>query len=366
MMKSTWYPAIAVILIVVMWLSGCQGFFPGFSTTYVAEPTKVQYDISYGYQVNNSGTGNYKITYLCDIPEVIQGHTGYQPLFTQDYQTLLRANNTFVGWNISRDNETMFEVGLLAHVVAESVLVADLNGKGAETLDQLSVNYPEIIQKYTHVQANETTVFIDPNNAQISAIARGVQSTTKTNSSFQLAKALFTWLKTNAHYQVHPETEGVQPAAITLEKKSGDCDDLSFLYISLCRSLGIPARFVRGYLLTSNDNGTALATAHAWAEVFVGGSLGNSGWVPVESSSLTTSIDTDVEQNFGVEDAFHLRLFTDDGSNESLMLSFSGLTSVTHGISRHIQVSAFAEVNNYQVLRSQKLVVNSDNTRHYE
>jgi hypothetical protein len=48
------------------------------------------------------------------------------------------------------------------------------------------------------------------------------------------------------------------------------------------------------------------------------------------------------------------------------MLSFSGLTSVTHGISRHIQVSAFAEVNNYQVLRSQKLVVNSDNTRHYE
>jgi transglutaminase-like putative cysteine protease len=297
---------------------------------------------------------------------VTQGSATYQPLFTQDYKTLLRANNSFVRWNISRADETTFKLGLSAHVVAESVLVADLNGKGAETLDQLSTNYPEIVRQYTREQANETTILIDPNNAQISAIAREVQSTAQTNSSFLLAKALFTWLKTNAHYQAHPGAEGVQPAVVTLEKKSGDCDDLSFLYISLCRSLGIPARFVRGYLLTSYENGTALAIAHAWAEVFVGGSLGSSGWVPVESSSITTSIEIDVEQDFGVEDAFHLRLFTDDGSNESLMLSFSGLTSVAHAISRHIQVGAFAVVTNYQVLRSQKLVVNADSTRHYE
>jgi transglutaminase-like putative cysteine protease len=366
MMKKTWYPVLVVLLVVVVCLSGCQGFFPESSTIYEAQPTKIQYDISYGYQVNTSGAGRYDITYLCDIPEIITGSAPYSVLFHEDFQVTTLSNNTFVRWNISRDDEATFELGISAHVTTEGVLVTDLNGKEAAMLDQLPVLYPEIVRKYTHVQANETTAFINPDNAQISAIAHEVQSTEQTNNTFLLAKALFTWLKTNAQYKAHPGREGVQPAAATLQNKSGDCDDLSFLYISLCRSLGIPARFVRGYLLTPNQNGTADAVAHAWSEVFVGGSLGNHGWVPVECACCVNSVEIDIEQNFGVEDALHLRMYTDDGSNESLILSFSGITSVTHGISRHVQVSPFAEVRNLQVLLSQKLVVDSDHTRHYE
>jgi len=366
MMKKTWYPALALVLFIVVWLSGCQGFSPGFSTTYESQSTKIQYDISYGYQVNTSGAGRYEITYLCDIPKVVLGSATYSILFNRDYEVQTRANNTFVRWNISGDEETMFKLGLSTHVEANSFLVSDLNGKGAVTLEQLPVIYPDIVRKYTHMQANETTVFIDPGNSEITAIAQGVQTTAKTNNTFLLAKALFAWLKTHVQYQAHPEEAGVQPAEVTLQRKTGDCDDLSFLYISLCRSLGIPARFVRGYLLTAYENGTADAIAHAWTEVFVGGSLGSNGWVPVECACCVTSVKTDTEQNFGVEDAFHLRLFTDCGSNESLTLSLSGISYVTYGITRHVQLSAFAEVRNYQVLKSQKLVVDSDNTRHYE
>jgi transglutaminase-like putative cysteine protease len=366
MMKKTGCAFLVVILVIVLWLSGCQGFFPGFSTTYEAYPTKIQYDISYGYQVNSSGAGRYEITYLCDTPKVQLGSATYSILFNQDYKMQTRANNSFVLWNISGDEETKYELGLSTHVEAESFLVSDLNGKAATTREQLPFIYPSIVRKYTRLQANETTAFIDPKNQQITAIAREVQTTAKTNNTFLLAKALFAWLKTNVQYQTHPGDEGVQPAALTLQRKSGDCDDLSFLYISLCRSLGIPARFVRGYLLTAYDNGTAVAIAHAWAEVFVGGSLGRNGWIPVECACCITSIQTDIEQNFGVEDAFHLRVFTDDGSNESLTLSLSGISYVAYGITRHVQLQAFAEVRNYQTLESQKLVVNSDNTRHYE
>ncbi len=109
----------------------------------------------------------------------------------------------------------------------------------------------------------------------------------ETNNSFLLAKTLFVWLKENIQYQTHPNDEGVRPAAVTLHNKVGDCDDLSFLYVSLCRVLGIPARFIRGYLLTGYDNGTAIATAHAWVEVFVGGSVGHNGWIPVECACCT-------------------------------------------------------------------------------
>jgi transglutaminase-like putative cysteine protease len=360
-------PIVIVVLIcMVLLLSGCQGLFPGPSTVYQAQPTQIEYDISYGYHINSTGKGQYDITYLCDIPHVTRGSASYSVLFQHDYQTTTLANNSFLRWNISRDDQASFDLGVSARITTENILFPDLTGKGATALDELPAMNPTVVSKYTHVQANKTTAFIDPKNKQISAIAHEVQSMGRTNNTFLLAKALFVWLKTNVHYQLHPGSEEVQPAAVTLQSKGGDCDDLSFLYISLCRSLGIPARFVRGYLLTLSQNGTAVATAHAWSEVYVGEALGNHGWVPVECSCCVNSVAVDVEQNFGVEDATHLRVFTDDGSNESLLVSLSGITSVSHGLSRHVEMSPFVEVSNLQVLRSQKLVVDSNQIRHYE
>jgi transglutaminase-like putative cysteine protease len=356
---------IVLLLVVAVLLSGCEGFLPESSTIFEAQPTSIQYDISYGYTVNSTGTGRYDVIYLCPVPEVPHVSITYNALSPLEYQMTTRANNTFISWNITRDDTDTFELGLTAHVVTRSVLVTDLSGAGAVELGTLPGLYPAIVHQYTHVQANETTAFIDPENVQIQTIARGIQSNEQTNNTFLLAKALFTWLKTNLRYQVHPENQSAQPAIMTLQKKSGDCDDLSFLYISLCRSLGIPARFVRGYLLTMASNGTAIAVAHAWSEVYVAGSLGNNGWIPVECSCCVNSVEVDVEQNFGVEDVLHLRLFTDDGSNESLILSSSGITLVSHGLLRHLQTSAFATIRNLQVLMSQKLVVDQDQTRHY-
>ncbi len=364
-MNHTRSIVIVMLLVVILWFSGCQGLLPETSTIYEAQPTSIQYDISYGYTVNSTGTGRYDIIYLCSIPELSKGSSSYNVLFPADDQLTTLANNTFVHWNITRNDAEAFDLGVAAHVRTQSFLVPDLSGKGAASLQALSVQFPEIVHQYTSVQGNETTAFIDPENTQIRTVAQGVQSAAQTNNTFQLAKALFTWLKTNLHYQVHPESEAVQPAVVTLQRKSGDCDDLSFLYVSLCRSLGIPARFVRGYLLTIASNNTAVAVAHAWSEVYVGGSVGNNGWVPVECSCCVNSVEVDVQQNFGVEDALHLRLFTDDGSNESLTLSLSGITTVSHALSRHLQVSAFVTVRNLQVLASQKLVINQDQTRRY-
>ena len=366
MMNSPRSALLVILLVIILWLSGCQGLLPWSSTVYQAQPTQIQYDISYGYHINSTGIGSYDITYLCDVPQASNEAASYDVLFPRDYQTTTQANNTFVKWNFSRSDAASFDLGVIAHVSAENVLVADLTGKDAMPLDELRTLSPTVVRTYTHVQGNGTTAFIDPNNPQIAGIARQVQNAERTNNTFLLAKALFVWLKTNLHYQLHPESEGVQPAAVTLQRKNGDCDDLSFLYVSLCRSLGIPARFVRGYLLTLSQNETANATAHAWSEVYVGGSLGNQGWVPVECACCVTSVSVDVEQNFGVQDATHLRMFTDDGSNESLALSLSSITSVSHSLSRHVDMTPFVEVRNLQVLRSQKLVVDSDQTRHYE
>ena len=60
-----------------------------------------------------------------------------------------------------------------------------------------------------------------------------------------------------------------------LEEKHGDCGQVSLLYISLMRSLGVPARWESGWMLHPGET-----NLHDWAEVYFEGV----GWVPVDVS----------------------------------------------------------------------------------
>lgn len=63
----------------------------------------------------------------------------------------------------------------------------------------------------------------------------------------------------------------------------GNCNDIHALFISLCRSLGIPARLILGQAfeapLTGQDT-CELCGYHCWAEFFAAGL----GWLPVDAS----------------------------------------------------------------------------------
>lgn len=60
-----------------------------------------------------------------------------------------------------------------------------------------------------------------------------------------------------------------------LEEGHGDCGQVSLLYISLMRSLGVPARWESGWMLHPGEK-----NLHDWAEVYFEGV----GWVPVDVS----------------------------------------------------------------------------------
>jgi transglutaminase-like putative cysteine protease len=64
---------------------------------------------------------------------------------------------------------------------------------------------------------------------------------------------------------------------------TGNCNDIHALFISLCRSVGIPARLVLGQALETPPSGAEACEVcgyHCWAEFFVGGL----GWVPADAS----------------------------------------------------------------------------------
>lgn len=85
------------------------------------------------------------------------------------------------------------------------------------------------------------------------------------------AKLLFNWVRDNIAYRHPPAVWGNLAA---LNSRTGDCGSSSFLFVSFCRALGIPARVVFGRIV--NDEGKS--TPHAWAECYV------DGWLPVDCS----------------------------------------------------------------------------------
>lgn len=354
---------IICLITTILLVSGCQDLLEDLHTRYESTPTKIRYNIKYGYNVDCIGIGNYKIEYRFDLPELLKAES-YNILYNHNYILESVVNNSFIFWNITGKNSATYELGIQAFIESESSITPDLNGENALTIAEISNLYPNLTYQFIRQQSNLGRILIDHNNIAIKSIAENIVQESKTNNSFLISKLLFVWLKENTKYKMHSQQGDVQPAIVTFNKKTGDCDDLAYLYISLCRSVGIPGRFIRGYLI-KNEDGNVSATAHAWVEVFVGGNLGDNGWISVECACCTPSIQADVNQNFGVEDAFHLRLFVDDGSNESLNISLSGIY-VQYYEQMDIELDAFAIVENYIEIESKQLVITKDNKRYYE
>ncbi len=76
------------------------------------------------------------------------------------------------------------------------------------------------------------------------------------------------------------EEPGVQSPATTLNCRAGSCRDFATLFIEACRSLGLAARFVSGYLYSSMLPQGQGAT-HAWSEVYLPGA----GWKGFDSTT---------------------------------------------------------------------------------
>jgi transglutaminase-like putative cysteine protease len=68
------------------------------------------------------------------------------------------------------------------------------------------------------------------------------------------------------------ETDARTTAEQALERKAGVCQDFAHVFVSAARHLGLPARYISGYML---DDGDMKAASHAWAEAHVQGL----GWV---------------------------------------------------------------------------------------
>lgn len=81
-------------------------------------------------------------------------------------------------------------------------------------------------------------------------------------------------------------TEVSTPVSDVLKKRAGVCQDFAHLMLACLRSLGLPGRYVSGYLETAPPPGkirlTGADASHAWVSVFCGEAA---GWIDTDPTN---------------------------------------------------------------------------------
>ena len=117
--------------------------------------------------------------------------------------------------------------------------------------------------------------------------------------------------------QLVPYTSGATSATTTAQEAfelgAGVCQDHSHIFLGCCRYLGLPARYVSGYLHT--DDSSHLAS-HAWAEVWLG------SWYSFDVSNQCAAGEQYIELAYGLDflDSSPIRGSRIGGGDETLMV----------------------------------------------
>lgn len=115
-----------------------------------------------------------------------------------------------------------------------------------------------------------------------------------------------------------PYIRGVTNAATTaigaIATAGGVCQDHAHIFLACCRYLGIPSRYVSGYLHT--DDASHLAS-HAWAEAWV-----NNAWHSFDISNQCSAGEHHIELAYGLDylDACPIRGSRIGGGQEQLFV----------------------------------------------
>lgn len=118
-----------------------------------------------------------------------------------------------------------------------------------------------------------------PINGEIKKIAQDV--TQGANNDLEKARAIYDHIIDELTYSKDdPKVCGIGDSLLTLQHKKGICTDYHSLFISLVRSLGIPAKFEIGFRLPEDVKDGKLDGYHCWAKFY----LKDKGWIPVDIS----------------------------------------------------------------------------------
>ena len=121
--------------------------------------------------------------------------------------------------------------------------------------------------------------------AAVEEWARGFFDEHRATSTLECVSAIARAIARGFVYVRRPEP-GIQEPSQTLQARSGTCRDFTVLMMAAVRGLGLPARFVSGYLYVPSRDREDIrggGATHAWVQVYLPGA----GWVDFDPTNAT-------------------------------------------------------------------------------
>ncbi len=142
---------------------------------------------------------------------------------------------------------------------------------------------------------------------------------------FEVVYSVADWVTTNVQYNLSSvSADATEPSTWVMANRKGVCKEMTALFISMLRSLGIPARFVSGVAYTNLPEFANPWGGHAWAEVWFPGT----GWVPFDPTYGT----------YGFVDATHIKL-QDSADAGASSVDFAMLANDANLLTRSLDIS---------------------------
>ncbi|MBI3319142.1 MAG: transglutaminase domain-containing protein [Candidatus Omnitrophica bacterium] len=149
------------------------------------------------------------------------------------------------------------------------------------------------------------------------AITRLARQVTEGHATdVERARAIYDYTISHMSYDKTTPGWGQGDSARACLLGKGNCTDFHSLFISMARSVGLPARFVIGAPIPAGPGGP-ISSYHCWAEFYTP----QHGWVPVDASEAWKHPDVR-DYYFGTRD--ENRLLISSGRNVQLMPAQAG------------------------------------------
>ncbi len=177
--------------------------------------------------------------------------------------------------------------------------------------------------QYDHAEYLFDEEVIDP--SYFTNISENIVKKENATNVFEMELSLYNYIVSNFQYKLtYTSLEKPKTAIQTWLSKSGDCAELSFLYASMSRAIGIPAWPEFGWLYTQGS-----WYEHAWIETVVPTTDG----LVFGDIDLTVEVGSgqDLGMGFMVRDPYRITEWIDDGNSSHLTNYYTLLSGYSEG-----------------------------------
>jgi len=168
-------------------------------------------------------------------------------------------------------------------------LKIDVHVDGLNSESQFPVKLPAVNEGASkYLSASK---YVQSNDSEIKSTAKALTNNTPYESA--AVTSIMLWVSNNLKYDANVASHD---ASWTFHNRRGTCENYAHLSLALLRSVGIPARYVSGYLIDGEIQVNGYVTSygyrwdagpHSWIEVY----YPDLGWVPYEPQKTLGFVD---------------------------------------------------------------------------